>query len=357
MMLGPIRYSYTAKQRAKEQGIGHYVYPRYTRVVDTFESKSDINRAFSLISSNTSRNEMILEDTRMVVKEGRTPVILTRYKEQAKYMYDNLQKDADYIFILYGDNSDSENLEIRRKLKEVPNDKSLILVATGQKIGEGFDYPRLDTLMLASPVSAEGRHEQYIGRINRDYEGKKDVVVYDYIDSHIGYFDKMYLKRLKTYKRTGYSIISNQVLTKQSANAIYDAENYSDVFEQDIIEAEKRIIIASPKLSQDKVERFIYLVKSRQEAGCEITVITTESGNSMNSNFEFHQYLIKMMEETGINVIVREELLEHFSVIDEDLVWHGGMNLLGKKDIYDNLMRIKSNQVADELLEITLSKI
>ena len=53
MLLDPIRHSYTAKERASEQGIGHYVYPRYTRVIDTHESKNDINRAYTLISTNT----------------------------------------------------------------------------------------------------------------------------------------------------------------------------------------------------------------------------------------------------------------------------------------------------------------
>ena len=107
---------------------------------------------------------MILDDTRKCVKEGRTPVILTKFKEQAKYLYDHLRKDADHVFLLYGDNSDKENLDVRRSLKEVPVNKSLILVAKGQKIGEGFDCPRLDTLMLVAPVSFSGRLEQYIGR-------------------------------------------------------------------------------------------------------------------------------------------------------------------------------------------------
>ena len=75
------------------------------------------------------------------MKAGRTPVILTRYKEQAKYLYHHLQKDADYVFLLYGDNSDKENTDIRKKLKDVIKAHSLTLVATGQKIGEGFDYP------------------------------------------------------------------------------------------------------------------------------------------------------------------------------------------------------------------------
>lgn len=79
-------------------------------------------------------------------------------------------------------------------------------MATGQKIEEGFDFPRLDVLMLAASVSFEGHLEQYIGRLKRDYDGKEAVYVYDYIDSHIRFFDRMYAKRLKTYKRTGFSI-------------------------------------------------------------------------------------------------------------------------------------------------------
>lgn len=354
MLLGPIRHSYTAKERAIEQGIGHYVYPRYTRVIDTRENKDDINEAYSLISNSTVRNDMILEDTRVCVKDGRTPVILTKYKEQAKYLYENLQKDADFVFILYGDNSDQENSSVRRRLKEVPKEKSLILVATGQKIGEGFDYPRLDTLMLAAPVSFEGRLEQYIGRLNRDCEGKKEVIVYDYIDLHIRVFDNMYAKRLRTYKRAGFELIANGILAKQTVNAIYDGSGYTDVFEQDIVETEKQIIVSSPEITRDKIERFIYLVKARQEAGCMVTVITTEPQNISYGSPEFCQGLIDAMQENGIRVITREEVAEHFAVIDEELVWHGGMNILGKEDVWDNLMRIKSAQVAAELLEIAL---
>lgn len=75
MLIGPVRHSCTAKERAAEQRIGHYVYPQYTRVVDTDESKGHINGAYSLISLNAVRNDRILDDTRKCVKEGRTPFI------------------------------------------------------------------------------------------------------------------------------------------------------------------------------------------------------------------------------------------------------------------------------------------
>lgn len=352
MLLGPIRHKYTAMERTVEQEIDHFVIPRYTRLINTTDDKENINVAYALVSSSKVRNEQILEDIRKCVEQGRTPVILTRYKEHAKFLYDNIREHADYVFLLYGDNSAKENTEIRAKLKQVPDDKSLILVATGQKIGEGFDYPRLDTLMLAAPVSFAGRLEQYVGRLNRDYDGKKDVIVYDYIDSHIQKFNNMYLKRLRTYKKIGFRVMTDTVQDKQDVNAVYDSGNYMSAFEQDLIEAEKEIVIASPQIIQEKIKRFIYLMKPRQEDGIKITVITENPENISYGSTVFSYELIRQMEEAGIRVKFVEEQVEHFAVIDQILVWHGGMNLLGKEDVWDNLIRVKDTKAASELLEL-----
>ena len=144
------------------------------------------------------------------------------------------------------------------------------------------------------------------------------------------------------------------IFEKQIANAIYDSGNYADIFEQDMVEAEKRIIISSPSIEQDKIDRFLYIIKVRQEAGCKVTVITTNPETCPYNGAEYVYSMIKQMNEAGINVILRDEIDEHFAIIDETLVWHGGMNLLGKEDVWYNLMRIKSAQVAGELLELSL---
>ena len=85
MLLGPLRHRFTALERAKEQGIGHYFVPRYTRVVDTVESKDNINKAYNLISTSKVRNEMIVDDVITCITRKQTPVILTRFKEHAKF--------------------------------------------------------------------------------------------------------------------------------------------------------------------------------------------------------------------------------------------------------------------------------
>ncbi len=58
----------------------------------------------------------------------------------------------------------------------------LLIGAIGPYIGEGFDCPALDTLLLAAPIAFNGRLVQYAGRILRPYPGKTTAEVHDYHD-------------------------------------------------------------------------------------------------------------------------------------------------------------------------------
>ena len=71
------------------------------------------------------------------------------------------------------------------KLYAISEDEPLVIVATGKYVGEGFDYPRLDTLFLALPIAWKGKVAQYAGRLHRNYPGKAEVQIYDYVDIHV----------------------------------------------------------------------------------------------------------------------------------------------------------------------------
>lgn len=114
-----------------------------------------------------------------------------------------------------------------------------------------------------------------------------------------------------------------------------------------------RIIISSPHIVQEKVDRIIYITKQQVEAGCKIVVITIDPEKMSFGSINDYYEMINQMKTSGIQVVIKDEVDEHFAVIDEELVWHGGMNLLGKEDVWDNLIRIKSAVVAEELLELS----
>ena len=353
MLIGPIRHRYSVKEQADAWGIARYVYPRFTRVVNISGEQLDIHKADSLISESGVRNDQIVSDTEYAVKSGRSPIILTKLKKHAEILYNLLKNKADHVFLIYGGQTAKRNQNIKETMLQVPDDESLILIATGQKIGEGFNFPRLDTLMLVAPIKFEGRLIQYIGRLNRLYKGKSDVIVYDYVDTHIGFFERQYKSRLRTYRKLGYSIISNPVDEKQVVNTIYDGKDYMEVFERDLIEANREVVISSPDLRRSKVERLMSLMKGRQEAGVEVTIITLEPEMTRYGNIIELHMMIDEMKRNGMNVRLTSDECEHYAVIDKTLVWHGGMNLLGKADVYDNLIRIENKQAAEELLEMT----
>ena len=159
------------------------------------------NEAYEILRHNEVRDGQILADVKACIQAGRTPVILSRYKDHSERLYEQVKGYADRVFLMTGNNSKKEHKRIREQMQETSPEETLALVATGSLIGEGFDFPRLDTLIMATPVSFQSVVEQYAGRLNRDYAGKKNVIVYDYVDAHIPMFDKMYLKRLKAYRQ------------------------------------------------------------------------------------------------------------------------------------------------------------
>ena len=355
LLIGPVRYRFTAKDRAEEQNIDHLVYPRFTRTVKTHRlSKTPYgNDAFELIRNNDVRDEQIVRDVADCVKAGRTPVVLTKYVDHAKKLSERLKTYADRVILLTGADGTKARRAQVEELHQVKDSESLILVGTGSLIGEGFDFPRLDTLFMATPVSGESVVEQYVGRLNRDYEGKENVIVYDYVDSHIPKFDKMYAARLRAYKKIGYELCVNACGEKQVANAIYDIESYAEIYWRDIEEAISDVIISSPRLNNQKVNHLIALLGKRQELGVKVTIVTWHPDAYKYGRDDVRMELMERLRKAGFEIRLVEETCEHYAVIDRNIVWYGSMNLLSKEDAEDNLMRVCSKEIAAELLEMT----
>ena len=354
-LLGPIRYRFTAKDRAEEQNINHLVYPRFTRTVKPHHlSKTPYgNDAYELIRNNDVRDEQIIRDVADCVQAGRTPVVLTKYVDHAKKLSERLKTYADQLILLTGANGTKARRAQVEELNKVDDSDSLILVGTGSLLGEGFDFPRLDTLFMATPVSGENVVEQYVGRLNRDYDGKENVIVYDYVDSHIPKFDKMYSARLKAYKKIGYELCVNMDGEKQKANAIYDIENYAETYWKDLEEANSAVVVSSPRLNNQKVDRIINMLGKRRELGVKVTIVTWHPDAYKYGKDDVRMELMERLRKAGFEIRLVEETCEHYAVIDNEIVWYGSVNLLSKEDAEDNLMRVCSKDIAAELLEMT----
>jgi superfamily II DNA or RNA helicase len=123
-----------------------------------------------------------------------------------------LKSAVKNIIVLQGGMGVKHRKDVMARLLNIPENEERVLIATGRYIGEGFDDARLDTLFLALPISWKGTVQQYVGRLHRLHDQKKEVVVYDYVDGCVPMLAAMFGKRQRGYESVGYSIAENRLL-------------------------------------------------------------------------------------------------------------------------------------------------
>lgn len=195
------------KQSQATQQISQFsVVSRMTGFQHDWTEESKITELWPELINDIQRNEMIANDVIDLVKEGRFPVVLTERREHLKILEELIGPHVDQLTVLHGGLKTTKREETFQKFRDCPDSKSRVLLATGSYLGEGFDDPRLDTLFITMPVSFKGKIVQYAGRLHRDYHGKRNVRIYDYVDKNVSVLNRMYQRRLKTYKAMGYEV-------------------------------------------------------------------------------------------------------------------------------------------------------
>jgi len=161
------------------------------------------------LTGNVGRLELIAKDVVEAIGESRFPLVISDRKEHLESLEKKISSLSNSIkvFRLEGTMGKKSRREVMEEMKKAAEEnRRACLLATASLIGEGVDIPRLDTLVLAMPISFKGRIVQYAGRLHRQYPGKKDVVIYDYLDTCSGLTVSMYRKRVQAYRSMGYQI-------------------------------------------------------------------------------------------------------------------------------------------------------
>ncbi len=123
-----------------------------------------------------------------------------------------LDNEVENCFVLHGRLSKKQRTAVFTELEALEESAPRVILATGRLIGEGFDHPPLDTLVLAMPISWKGTLQQYAGRLHRDHADKKDVRIYNYADLDQPQLARMWDKRQRGYRAMGYQIQSTEQL-------------------------------------------------------------------------------------------------------------------------------------------------
>ena len=211
MQCGPIRYT-----AASPAGAPHdlEVLPRsrFTRI--DLSTDAGIQDVFRHLANDQARTESIASEVRDAVGQGRKVLVLTERTEHLDAIKTELDGLLPVPFVLHGRMSKKQRSALVADLDALPPDAPRVLLSTGKLVGEGFDHPPLDTLVLAMPVSWKGTLQQYAGRLHREHASKADVRIIDFVDTGHPALLRMWDKRQAGYKAMGYRLGRDMAVTE-----------------------------------------------------------------------------------------------------------------------------------------------
>ena len=342
MQCGPIRYSADAKAQMLSQSFERLLVPRFTPFRPIVGSDLSYTKVAQQLAEDEYRNLFIVKDVVETLKEGRSPIILTSRTSHVSILAELLKPHCPNVITLVGSESTKEKRQKMEQLQSIPSSEPLVIVATGKYVGEGFDYARLDMLFLVSPVAWKGIVAQYAGRLHREYEGKQDVQIYDYIDIRVPVCESMYRKRLKGYASIGYRIRNNEAFDSlfPITDVIYDGQNFELPFISDLSKANQSVVVSCPKVKIGRHSQIADRLADLMANGIEIVLYTKEENEDTIS-----------LQHQGISVIYKDHLSLHAAIIDKSTIWYGSVNILGYRSLEDNLIRFRNPEIASNLLD------
>ena len=206
MQCGPIRY-----KAAKPAGMPHdlEVLPRSRLTRINLPTDAGIQDIFGHLANDQARTEAIAAEVRDAVGQERKVLVLTERTEHLDAINAALHGLLSALFVLHGRMSTKQRRALVADLDALPPDAPRVLLSTGKLVGEGFDHPPLDTLVLTMPVSWKGTLQQYAGRLHREHATKTDVRIIDFVDAGHPALMRMWEKRQRGYRAMGYRIASD----------------------------------------------------------------------------------------------------------------------------------------------------
>ncbi len=209
MQCGPIRHT-----AAKPANAPHdlEVIPQLRDTSINLSQYVKIQDVFHHIANDDDRTAAIATEIESAYKEGRKVLVLTERTEHLNAIESALKKIIASLFVLHGRLSKKQRFALITSLDALAPDAPRVLLATGKLVGEGFDHPPLDTLILAMPVSWKGTLQQYAGRLHREHATKTDVRIIDFVDAGHPALMRMWDKRQRGYRAMGYRIADTSML-------------------------------------------------------------------------------------------------------------------------------------------------
>ncbi len=207
MQCGPIRHSAERPLGAPET----LELVSRTHQIQELPADLQIQELMRRLAEDQHRTTRIVAEALACWGEGRKLLLLSERTDHITAIAAALTEQVPNLFLLHGRLNARQRSATLTALQALPPDAPRIVLATGRLVGEGFDHPPLDTLLLTMPVSWKGTLQQYAGRLHRQQSGKTSVRIIDWLDLGHPITQRMWERRLRGYRAMGYALLADQL--------------------------------------------------------------------------------------------------------------------------------------------------
>lgn len=328
--IGPVVTRFTSRMQMAGQNFGRFLVPCKTRFIPDSQDGTDFMRIVQEAAADPLRNAQIVSDVLTAMLAGAKVLVLTRFVDHARLLAAWIEQADKKANLLVYAGDPVQKQENAKRLKQLDPDQKTVLVGTYSSIGEGFDYPPLDTLMLALPVRSQISISQAIGRIHRPCTGKTKVMVYDYIDQDSSMLAAMYQARAREYRLQGYSALDFSDGSREEKDDLlfppgcdlnslqaFEGSKAALALKKDLGQVTQRIALLAPHLEEQEIHEIsrwcMMAAKNHPYGSLRIDLFVEK----MDAGQVF------ALEQANIHVHVHERVIETAIVLDQQIIWYG----------------------------------
>jgi superfamily I DNA and/or RNA helicase len=183
--------------------------------------------------------------------------------------------------------------------------------------------------------------------------------------------DSIILRVLKLFQETGCEIASAGLVDSYLAadfekwvdlamepsfnstrfNDILDTEqNFWPVFLHDLKNCFNKVLIVSPFISMSRTGKMMDFLKALVNRGIQLKIYTRPPSQQSRIFSEDAGQAITQLENIGITMAQRKEILQKVAVIDNRIAWEGSLNIFSHFDTGEIMCRIEGEKTIKEII-------
>ncbi len=155
MQCGPIRHR-IERNASRPGNVELKLTVRETQLAFADAGGKPIHEVFRLLVEDEQRLELVCNDVLAALAEGRRCLVLSQWKKHCHALAARLQSKGVPPLLLEGGIGKRARAALLAQIENTSRSDALVVVATGQYLGEGFDCPQLDTLFPRVPHDVGG---------------------------------------------------------------------------------------------------------------------------------------------------------------------------------------------------------